>query len=159
MAGPALGEQQPSVNQLTRFVLGLLALATGLFLSAGDIFLAAWNRAAGTASDIRARGPWLLAMSVPYFAVAILVIVLITAVAIGRRQRLALWSGAMASVVATLVAGAALYYDPTTSVWRILSPMRDWLGYAGAAVPDLAFLGVGVWLLVRPGRTPPVSTG
>ena len=135
------------MSRLAYFGFGLLALAIGLLLTFGDLFLLDWNRAAGAASDIRARGPWLLGLYVPLFAAATAVILLAIADILARRRfRLAIRLAV--PLAATLVATGVLYLDPATTVWRLLTPLRG-ASAAGPFAFDAAMLAIGAWLLTR----------
>src|SRR4051812_32778083 len=98
---------------MRRLFLGLILLAAGLLLGAGDLLLAWWASHAGGEPDIQARGPWFLALSVPFFAAGALALLAVPAGLTGRRHGVRappLLAGALVAVVAV---GALLYVDPT----------------------------------------------
>jgi len=119
----------------------------------GDFFLLQWESSSQGQSDIVARGPFLLAMFIPYFVAAVSIIVaLIAAVRARRLDRSALRDFALA-VGLVLAVGVVLYVDPTASALRVLSAARSSLGqrsgYVGFIVVDLILVAVALLLVAR----------
>jgi hypothetical protein len=131
---------------LRRLLIGLLVLATGLFLGLGDLFLAVWTARSNGEHDIAARGPWLLAMFIPYLASLVALVTVCVALATGRR--VGAWPVRLAlGIVAAGVMGILLYADPSATVWRVLAPGRRMLGEWGTYAADVALLILAAALL------------
>ena len=144
------------MRRFFRLFLSLALIAVGLLLAAGDAFLAAWEAGAGEHQDIATRGPWLLALYVPFFTLGAALVAGLLLVPLGRRHQLAPWPRVLLPVGAALTAAAILYADPFTLVWRVLQPLRAALGPGGAAVLDglLVVAGVALLLRARPAPSP-----
>lgn len=137
-----------------RVLLALVLIAAGLLLSLGDVFLAWWNYAAGEASDIRARGPWLLVLYLPHLAVGIWAAMLLLTLSVRRRYGLRMFATVILPLLATASVVALLYLEPTGTVWRALVPLRQAGGSWTVVLLDAALLAAGVALLVWRPSTP-----
>jgi hypothetical protein len=130
-----------------RLLLALILVASGLLLGLGDAFLAWWNYAAGGASDIRARGPWLLVLYLPYFAVVTWVATQLLTLGVRRRYELRISATVLLPLLATAGVMALFYLEPTGTVWRVLVPLREVGGTWTVALLDAALLAGGIALL------------
>ena len=146
---------------MVKTALGFALLCLGLFLSFGDRFLALWAWAAHGRPDILARGPFLLFLYTPYFAVAVaLITVGIAIISAAKRQGRPLPTAAVA-LGAVVLTYLALYLDATAAVWRLRGALHLALGATGYVVLDVLLLMFGGWVLVRhpwsrPRRSPAV---
>lgn len=131
-----------------------LALGLGLvasFLWLGDAFLWLWERGSAGESDIAARGPFLLAIFLPWIALIAGGLAIVAAVWRARAERRNVIVHVLAAIAATLIVGAALYSDPTVSFWRaahvLRGPIGSSLGYPGLLVIDSVLAILAAWLV------------
>src|SRR5690606_41144171 len=109
------------------------------------------------APDIRARGPVLLVLNLPYFAAVTWVAILLLTFGVRRRYKLRRSAIVLLSVLATASVVALFYLEPTGAVWHVLLPLRQVGGSWTVVFLDAAMLVAGVALLAR--RPPAQAVG
>lgn len=133
----------------SRFLLGVAVLVAGLLLGFGDLFLVVWGLKSGRAHDVRARGPWLMAMVLPQIGIATAVVATVVASLAARHVALPLALRLGAPAAATVVLYSVLHLDRGAHVWRALRPLRGAIGLPGALVLDLVLIAGAVVVLLR----------
>lgn len=133
----------------SRFLVGVALLVAGLLLGFGDLFLVVWGLKSGRAHDVRARGPWLMAMVLPQIGIATAVVATVVASLAARHVALPLALRLGAPAGATVVLYSLLYLDRGAHVWRALRPLRGAIGLPGALVLDLVLIAGAVAVLLR----------
>lgn len=133
----------------SRFLVGVALLVAGLLLGFGDLFLVVWGLKSGRAHDVRARGPWLMAMVLPQIGIATAVVATVVASLATRHVALPLALRLGAPAGATVVLYSLLYLDRGAHVWRALRPLRGAIGLPGALVLDLVLIAGAVVVLLR----------
>ena len=133
----------------SRFLLGVALLVAGLLLGFGDLFLVVWGLKSGRAHDLRARGPWLMAMVLPQIGIATAVVATVVASLAARHVALPLALRLGAPAGATVVLYSVLYLDRDAHVWRALRPLRGAIGLPGALALDLLLIAGAVAVLLR----------
>jgi hypothetical protein len=132
---------------MLKTALGFVLLCLGLSLSFGDLFLAFWAWAAHGQPDILARGPFLLAILSPYFAVAVALVSVGVAILVAARRNRRPFRLALVAILAVALTYAALYLDTTASVWRVSGALRLAIGSPGYTVLDVLLLVAGAWMV------------
>jgi len=135
-----------------RIAIATALVAFGFAKFLAQVFLGNWEvRSAGQA-DIAARGVWLLAMLLPYVAIAALVLSLAVVLTLTRGTGQSLGARMLAAGVGGVlgVAFIVLGADPTASALRLL-PWPSGIAYnivsAAVAVLVLAIgVAITVWL-------------
>ena len=139
-------------------IVGSGLIGTGLVVAAGDIFLWSWEQEALGATDIMARGPFLLGLFLPYFLLGSAIITAGMVAYVGRRTEISFGRRTVMATLAVCLGFAAVYLEPTSTFFRSRNALPGGEGLLLKAAVDITLVGFGGLLLRKSALTNAAAT-
>jgi hypothetical protein len=137
-----------------RLAIASALVAFGFAKLLAQVFLGNWQVRSAGQTDIAARGVWLLAMLLPYVAIAALALTLAVVVTLTRETGQSLGTRGLSAGVGGIVGVALIILgaDPTASALKLLRWPSVIAYNIGSAVVAVLVLAIGVVVTVRLAR-------